>query len=68
MLKIQIQLIVYLFSVKKMHIEKVTGRKRNALEDMINEPIIVELKNCEIFGGNIDDYEDGFFPFITVNV
>jgi small nuclear ribonucleoprotein (snRNP)-like protein len=44
-----------------MHIEKVTGRKSKALEDMINEPVIAQMKNGKVFGGNVDDYEKGVF-------
>jgi hypothetical protein len=44
-----------------LHLEKIKGRKSKALDEMINEPVIVEFKDGQIFGGYVDDYETGAF-------
>jgi hypothetical protein len=44
-----------------VHIEKIHGRKSKAIREMIDEPVIVEFKDGQIFGGNVDGYETGVF-------
>lgn len=44
-----------------MRIEKLKGRKSKILNEMINEPVIIEFKDNQIFGGYVDDYETGTF-------
>jgi small nuclear ribonucleoprotein (snRNP)-like protein len=47
-----------------IHLEIIRGRKSKALDEMLDEPIIVEFKNRQIFGGNIDGYEQVHFGYI----
>jgi hypothetical protein len=39
-----------------MYLERLTGRKSKALEDLVNEAIVVELKNGMVYGGRLDEY------------
>lgn len=39
-----------------MYLEKLKGRKSVALRDMVNDSMIVELKNGEVYGGQLDEY------------
>jgi hypothetical protein len=47
--------------VRPVHLETIKGRKNTFLDEMLDEPIVVEFKNGQIFGGNIDGYETGAF-------
>jgi hypothetical protein len=42
-----------------LRLERIKGRKSRALEDMHDEPCILEFKDGEIYGGNFDEYEEG---------
>ena len=42
--------------VTSMYFERLRGRKSKALEDMFNDPIIVELLNGKTYGGALDEY------------
>lgn len=39
-----------------MYLERLTGRKSEALEDLENEALVVELKNGKAYGGRLDEY------------
>ena len=39
-----------------MYLERLTGRKSKALEDLVNEAMVVELKNGKVYGGRLDEY------------
>lgn len=39
-----------------MYLERLTGRKSKALEDLVNEALVVELKNGKVYGGILDEY------------
>lgn len=39
-----------------MYLKRLGGRKGRALEDLINEPLIVELRNGKVYGGRLDEY------------
>ena len=43
-----------------MHLERVRGNKITFLKDT-GGPIIVEFKDGQVFGGDVDDYETGVF-------
>jgi hypothetical protein len=42
-----------------LELERVTGRKSKALQEMYDEPCILELKNGTVYAGNFDEYEEG---------
>jgi hypothetical protein len=42
-----------------LRLERVKGRKSKALKDMYDEPLILEFKDGQIYGGNFDEYEEG---------
>ena len=42
--------------VISMYLKRLGGRKSVTLKDMINDPMIVELKNGKIYGGRLDEY------------
>lgn len=44
-----------------MDLERIGGRKSKALEEMYDEPCIVEFKDGQVYGGNVDEYEEGVF-------
>jgi len=39
-----------------VYLERLKGRKSEALEDMTNDPMILELKNGKVYGGRLDEY------------
>jgi hypothetical protein len=39
-----------------MYLERLKGRKSKALENMVNDPMIVELKNGKVYGGRLDGH------------
>ena len=39
-----------------VYLERLEGRKSVALKDMINDPMIVELRNGKVYGGRLDEY------------
>ena len=39
-----------------MYLRRLRGRKSVALKEMINDPMIVELKNGKVYGGRLDEY------------
>jgi small nuclear ribonucleoprotein (snRNP)-like protein len=41
-----------------MYLRRLKGRKSKALRD-VDIPIIIELKNGEVYGGRVDDYLEG---------
>ena len=42
-----------------VYLERLEGRKSKALRDMINDPMIIKLKNGKVYGGRLDDYLPG---------
>ncbi len=41
---------------QELYLQRLTGRRGNLLQDMVNDPIIVELKNGKVYGGKLDRY------------
>jgi hypothetical protein len=39
-----------------MYFVRLTGRKSEALEDLVNEVLVVKLKNGKVYGGRLDEY------------
>lgn len=39
-----------------VYLERLKGRKRVALEEMVNDPMILELNNGKVYGGRLDEY------------
>jgi len=39
-----------------MYLERLKGRKSKALEDLVNDVLVVELRNGKVYGGRLDEY------------
>lgn len=48
-----------ILGVTYLRLERIRGRKSKALRDIADVPLILEFKNKRVYGGNLDDYEDG---------
>jgi len=42
--------------VVDVYLERLRGRKSTALRDMINDSMVLELKNGKVYGGRLDEY------------
>jgi hypothetical protein len=42
-----------------MYFVRLTGRKSEALEDLVEQALVVKLKNGKVYGGRLDEYSDG---------
>jgi hypothetical protein len=39
-----------------MYLERLAGRKSKALEDLVEEPLVIALKNGRVYGGRLGEY------------
>jgi hypothetical protein len=42
-----------------MRLERLTGRKSEELEDLVDQPLVVELRDGKVYGGRLYEYHDG---------
>jgi hypothetical protein len=48
-----------LLEVKHLFLRRIRGRKSNFLKDIADVPLILVLRNGKVYGGMLDDYEEG---------
>lgn len=42
-----------------MRLERLTGRKSKELENLVDQPLVVELRDGQVYGGRLGEYLDG---------